>query len=354
MESVDENEVMITSIVGLTLVVLGLGLNIICAYASRLHELKSNSTAIILCGAVLSDIMVLIFGSLKYVDNLSDEVTEAELLHGGDTWRCRFSMFFEGLCKMVSSWLMVAMVAEATLGTYYTWGKSKIYSSTRASYITGYVYLLAFVATILYAIIINAENGYCSSVYPEFYEIYKYGVLHLVVSQIMPMIFIVICYVIIFVVQEQRKRAKTHRDRGDDREEDETTMRWRQQFVGVSLTCGAIFITFTLPLLVYDSIATLERFMLLTPPSWWSDIRSHDQLVSTIATLLYLLPFSIKFLVAFMLEQGFRTSINQLCTYDNETLSAKQRRAAVEGGNMHGPIQYSKGKGFLKGFKRFY
>ena len=132
-------------------------------------------------------------------------------------------------------------------------------------------------------------------------------------------------------------------------------MEWRQRFLGFSLACGAIYIVFALPYVIYDIVVTLNSFMLMSPPSWWSYIRENEALVGTITHLLRLVPFSVKFVVAFFFEATFRRAMNQLCTYHAETLSAKQRRLALNGGNMSGPIQYSKGRGFLsfKGFIRF-
>ena len=325
--SIEDGE-FITAVVGLVLVAVGLVSNVICAYSCQRPALAEQSTTNLIGGAALGDFIILVLRSFRFVDLLYDGVTEDELMHGGEAWRCRAVTFFEGMARLVSAWLLVSMVAEATLGAFYNRNWSMIYTNRRTSYITGHVYILSSVAVIIYVIIVKANKDKCASEYQVFFDIYKDAVLGLALSSVFPIVSIIICFIIIATVRLYQSRQ----DNSDDRKREN----WRPDYVEVTMTCSSIFVIFTFPQMMIDFARILARYGALPKSSEWLITEQDGALMITVASVLYLVPFCTKFFICYAWEKSFRVAVSQIVsrfgidTGQAGTVDYNDRRAILE------------------------
>jgi len=327
-------ETTIVSIIGLAICVLGFFGNSCAAVTTRVEKLENTSSGVLLCGQVLSDIMLLVFVSLRHISNImagfpriEEEfgvITLADMMHGGATYRCRLSIVFEGIARIVSPWLSVAMLTEVIMGVYYfrTTQQKQIYHPNRATYVTGYIYFLAFVSVISFGIIVEADsNGQeCTSTMMEFFTLYYYCILDIVLHHVLPYVTILTTFLMFLMifqgVENENKMSEESSSLVELKHEFtekklDVFKRLDRPFTTFAIWNCILLIIFTLPKTILFCIDATKRFdtVRYEPDSVLYDI---SPLARNIIDVVWSIPFASKCFVVYTLETDFSSNFMSL------------------------------------------
>lgn len=288
----------------------GLILNLFGVLLAMKIDWRSTGMFVILMS--LTDSVVIGMEATSGISYFLDDTTKEELLFGSSALRCRLGLFFSELCRIVSSWLVVAMIAEVLLITHNPRRGLRIHRKSRAAAVCLYIAMIAMAGTLPFLVLTSADDEGCSSQYETFTGLYSKLITRPLIVFLAPFLAIVVYFGYIIYklyIYDPNKPAQSQ-SAGYYVDKHAITAEQARTRVPPNMSgavaIGLLFVATVMPISIAEVPFSLDDDVIGTHDAAHSDQWKATRIVAQCILLLnYALKFPILFMAEGYVREGF-------------------------------------------------
>ena len=308
---------------------LGNATLIVITQSRRLEHMTSR---IFLAPLAICDFFVILFEMANYIIEYLHGLNTAQVLYGGDSFRCRFGMFFYTYLTASSSWLLVCFVVERYIWICKPHERPLIQSSKRTFYVTVGVAVCMLAGSFPFLVLTSysPQRNACASDYELFYDIYLEVVFDILIITLTPSIYIIVCLTRVIWTSFLKPAEKLQI--GFDANFGEKKRTHEQDMSKLTVSLGLLFLVSALPRcatsIVYTMLYHMPNLQLNFYQLYW---------INAVCRVVFLLNYSLKIIAYILSSKAFREGLWSLCGYsqfDRTVYSGSASVPAVTNGHL--------------------
>ena len=296
--------------VSLVAAAIGVASNTAMLRVAVSERMKKLSISLFLAVVSVTDSVLLIFISMNQISHGIINNPRNVYLYGWHDWGCRVGVFLESICKIISSWLLVAMMAECYIRKCHPDKAQDVSTRERAFVVCLSVGFIAFAGCFPILVVANTDadrKGSCSSRYRTFYKIYVDVILTSITAYLVPVLMATVCLVLTSVRLCRKKlKVKTNRMPETEQKHDD---RGPITKLGIALTC--LFLVSCVPTLGGEILRHLVAFA----PDVYQTDKYHLHMTVDILQFILLFTYAAKFFVGLFINKHWRRNVFTLCSF---------------------------------------